>query len=964
MSSLNNLQLWMEAFERSRMPAVQLNEVVEEVSNEVEIENEIEIEIEIESESKEIDDEGIREENFKRNLEVEKQKVEKKRLKLQEEQKVREAEIEIEIEERRQEEKRRRKIEKREKGKTRRNRKILEGFWDFNMQELVQGVRSDGLEAGFRIFGLLRSFHQAAVQAAELLIADLQLPSSSRRVSQLSESRFIYNNLLLHLAYEEDPPARFKTLGHEFRAMQLLHEAIFFLAKDSDFPIRVPLTALVDLQGFRVLAVSIVPLDSHLTIVHGLKDPDYFLSDPTLYSHLSSISQLLNIKEQNFEWQSGFIPVMHLSVFCQVHLSLGYNEIEDLEGHCEDNQYFYLTQTADILPLDLDFNQLPSDYTRRIRPEFFTEYALALSSNACINLTETAIEEDDYELCEAGLKVRTDKIGEIVELLDSLSILPIDSKSFTQALHANGVNCRYIGLVAQRTKLTHVKDLCLVEIVARTCKRIYYQQLVDLAFDSEDLSGDNFGASRSGKFDQGNKFYKEKKETFDFIGENISNIEFRKHAFLKRIENQLRWPNYKELKAKLKPISLTSPVSPIESSLKDGIIDYLNLVFGSGEESSIFWEEILLKKAASHFSIPLEKLNKSQINLQALLHSICFHCGLSINFSKQTLLGRTENPFTLKSFQALKAKSKCVKLEGLENSVVQETIKDFEAQDQVLETSLMMLKISKLLNIDPEFLGDSVLLAQTAEILLEKNEFEAAIQHAKDALMQIHPLHAEGVKSWCVLIRAMMASAMQDEALQSFDQALTALEYHWGPYHPLHCTLYSILAYLYMEKGKFDDALILYKNSIVCSLRVLGPNHPNTAEAYIELGTLYVKQRNLEEAVGNIEKGFLVYENNLGKFASATLNTAAKLALLYLEIADLDKVKGFVERLVLGYEKVVLGLVEREDVDVDRVQSAIMKWDEGFDFAEKYLKSVEDDKFERTVRKKRKGMKKIKERFV
>ena len=232
----------------------------------------------------------------------------------------------------------------------------------------------------------------------------------------------------------------------------------------------------------------------------------------------------------------------------------------------------------------------------------------------------------------------------------------------------------------------------------------------------------------------------------------------------------------------------------------------MNLVFGSGEESSVFWQEILLKKAASNFSIPFEKLNKAQINLQALLHSICFHCGLSVEFSKETLLGKTENPFTPQSFKSLNAKSKCVKLEGLENSVIQETLKDVEAEDQVLETRMMMLKISKIKSLDPEFLGDSVLLAQIGEILLERNEFEAAIQYAKDSLMQIHPLHAEGVKSWCILIRAMMASALQDEALQCFDHALTALEYHWGPYHPLHCTLYSILAYLYMEKGKFDDA--------------------------------------------------------------------------------------------------------------------------------------------------------------
>lgn len=954
----DNLQQWMEAFERSRSPVMAIYEEVEEESND----------LEKESESKELQEQMLREENFKRNLELEKQRAEKKKKEIEEAKKFHEIEQEVR---RKEEEKRKKKLEKVEKSKMKRNRKLLEAFWDFAMQELLRQAKGDLVEAGLKIFQLLGSFHEAAVQAAKVLVADLQMPSKKRKVSRLSDSRFVYKNLLLFLAWEQDPPVRFKTLGHEFRAMQLLYEAVYFLSKDSEFPVRVPLGALVDFKGFRVLAVSIIPIDRELTVVHGLKAAEYFLSDHSLHEHLSAISQLVNLKQQVFQWEGGIVPLVHLSVFTQAHLALGYEEIEDLEGHNEDCQYLYLTQSADLLPLDLDFNHIPSDYTRRIRPEFFTEYSAQLTSNGCINLTESAVEEEDYELCEASLQVRTDKISEIVELLDSLTIMPIDSKSFTQALHSNGINCRYIGLVAQRTALPHIKDLCYVEIVARTCKRIYFQQLVELVFEIEDPGGkvDNSEESKHNLpvVDIEGNYFRElegQSENLDFSRENISNLEFRKHAFWKRLENQLKWPGYKELKEKIKESQAPSQNFTMEGSLKDGIIDYLNLVFGAGEESAIFWEEILLKKAAKHFSIPEDKLDKSQINLHALLHSVCFHCGLSIDFSKDTLLGKTENPFTPQSLERVKEKSRCVKLEGLENSVVQEMVKEVEPEDQAYETSVLMLKISKMANLDPEFLGDTVHLAQIGEILLERKEYEAAIQYAKDSLMQIHPLHAEGVKSWCILIRAMMASAMQDEALQCFDHALTALEYHWGPYHPLHCSLYSILAFLYMEKGNFEDSLILYKNSLMCSLRVLGPNHPHTAEVYIELGTLYVQQRVIPEAINAIEKGFFVYEAALGKLANATLTTAAKLALLHLENGNLEKTKSFVERVLNGYEKIVSGLVEEDEVDVGKVRNLVGKFEEGLEVAEKYWKNAGDSKFERTVRAKKKEMKRIWEKFL
>ena len=153
---------------------------------------------------------------------------------------------------------------------------------------------------------------------------------------------------------------------------------------------------------------------------------------------------------------------------------------------------------------------------------------------------------------------------------------------------------------------------------------------------------------------------------------------------------------------------------------------------------------------------------------------------------------------------------------------------------------------------------------------------------------------------------------MQDEALQCFDHALTALEYHWGPYHPLHCTLYSILAFLYMKKGNFDEALILYKNSLMCSLRVLGPNHPHTAEIYIELGNLYVQKNSVSEAITAIEKGFSVYQASLGINAIVTVTAGVKLAQLYIQTRKFDKALPLIKNAIVVHENVIKMLSEQD----------------------------------------------------
>jgi len=62
-------------------------------------------------------------------------------------------------------------------------------------------------------------------------------------------------------------------------------------------------------------------------------------------------------------------------------------------------------------------------------------------------------------------------------------------------------------------------------------------------------------------------------------------------------------------------------------------------------------------------------------------------------------------------------------------------------------------------------------------------------------------------------------------ALEAFDRSITALDFHLGSYHPLHSTIYQLLAEFYLDKKRLKDALILFKSSLICSLRVLGASH-------------------------------------------------------------------------------------------------------------------------------------------
>lgn len=63
-------------------------------------------------------------------------------------------------------------------------------------------------------------------------------------------------------------------------------------------------------------------------------------------------------------------------------------------------------------------------------------------------------------------------IPNLVNLLDSLIIMPIDSESLELTFHSQGVNMRYLGLVTSLSIVPHVRDLCITEMIARTLKTI------------------------------------------------------------------------------------------------------------------------------------------------------------------------------------------------------------------------------------------------------------------------------------------------------------------------------------------------------------------------------------------------------------------------------------------------------------------------------------------------------------
>ena len=99
------------------------------------------------------------------------------------------------------------------------------------------------------------------------------------------------------------------------------------------------------------------------------------------------------------------------------------------------------------------------------------------------------------------------------------------------------------------------------------------------------------------------------------------------------------------------------------------------------------------------------------------------------------------------------------------------------------------------------------------------------------------------------------------ESEKYFQLANETLQNHWGPSHPLHITIYGLMAQILISKPKFEDAMFLYKSSLLCCNKVLGHSHIQTANTHMDFGVLYLIWDKRDLALQEFETAYYEYEH-------------------------------------------------------------------------------------------------------
>ena len=333
------------------------------------------------------------------------------------------------------------------------------------IQSLPDKTTGERLLKYQQLCSLYENFLFFAVTFGKIIVSEMYVSEAQKTIKPINGGfaggqKFLYHGIFFKFACDDkglhtDDYYAAKVGGHELKS------AMRFSGVRG---LNVPLMALIDYRGFRLVAMSWVPTMGEHTIVYGSCDANKDVvhrSNDEFTEMIEGVAHSLNLKPHvcgSVRPQRLMMPV-------------------DFEGHAvrdgEGHKHFYALDFARVFPPAFDnttpFDYLPNSYlVRLLRPEFVTSWKEPLSSDACSRFGEHDREAHDSELERATRYLVEHVVPECAAWLDSQKGL--SQTDVMVQVHRRGINYRYLGLVRSKASNPGIRKALLCEMIARVCK--------------------------------------------------------------------------------------------------------------------------------------------------------------------------------------------------------------------------------------------------------------------------------------------------------------------------------------------------------------------------------------------------------------------------------------------------------------------------------------------------------------
>ncbi|KAE9584894.1 putative clustered mitochondria protein [Lupinus albus] len=438
-------------------------------------------------------------------------------------------------------------------------------------------------------------------------------------------------------------------------------------------------------------------------------------------------------------------------------------------------------------------------------PNVFTEFKLAGSPEE--------IAADENNVRKVSLYLTDVVLPKFIQDLCMLEVSPMDGQTLTEALHAHGINVRYIGKVATGTKhLPHLWDLCSNEIVVRSAKHL----IKDLLRDTEDhdlaLAVSHFLNCLFGNCQApGGKTISSTTQSKTPKKEHAGFRSPGKHS-----KGQARRKGKTSLR-KNQPLYMNMSSESLWSDIQ--------------EFASIKYEFVLPEDAWSH----VKKIS--------VLRNFCQKVGITIAARKYDLNSTVP-------FQTSDVLDLC--------PVVKHSVPSCSEAKELIETGKLQLAEGMLSEAYTLFSEAFSILQQVtgpmhrevanccrylAMVLYHAGDMAGAIiQQHKELIINERCLgldHPDTAHSYGNMALFYHGLNQTELALRHMSRALLLLSLSSGPDHPDVAATFINVAMMYQDIGKMNTALRYLQEALKKNERLLGEEHIQTAVCYHALAIAF-----------------------------------------------------------------------------------------------------------------------------
>jgi len=227
------------------------------------------------------------------------------------------------------------------------------------------------------------------------------------------------------------------------------------------------LMCLIDYRGYRLIAVSELPIEAS-TLIYGSADGGCTIHADVeeMNDLMERCARLLNLKG-HYTGLGDSKTLLHGPADC--------------EGHLGHDGRFYLIDLARVYPPETPDKSRPGSFLYRLlRPELVSRFHTPLSSDAFTAFGRDDHHEHDEEVRNATTWLREQLIPEFAQwLANRFVFLRSPAQPSTRdimvllgELHRAGINVRYLNAVRQRVRSAAVRRLIITEMCARTLKNL------------------------------------------------------------------------------------------------------------------------------------------------------------------------------------------------------------------------------------------------------------------------------------------------------------------------------------------------------------------------------------------------------------------------------------------------------------------------------------------------------------